>query len=551
MKQRRVGFSLSSRISILLWLCYGVGVLLLIRIFALQVLSGGGSGDRAVGNEILARGEIVALDGPAENERFPIAVNEKFFLLYAEPNRIVDRPGTAKKIADIVQHPEEDVRKKIANSRDVYAPLKHFVTSSERDRIVSEHLDGIGLSSEYKRVYPAKNVFAHITGFLGFDDDRRVGQYGLEGWYNDQLQSSGGMSQPEETQSLVISINKTVQDKVCAYLHSGVESFEASGGTAIVMDPFTGDIKALCSDPSYDPNEYGSTDSALFVSPAVSVAYEPGSVYKPITMAAALDAGVVSPSTSYTDTGFVKFGKFTIRNAEDKVYGMVTMTDVLEESINTGVMFAVDKMGIETFVRYSKLFGFGEKTGIDMAGEVSGTISSLESKKAIYAATASFGQGITVTPMQLTRAYAALANGGLLVTPRIGVAFSDGTKETPIDEPREVRQIISPQTSSVISAMLASVVVEGHSRGSSIPGYFIAGKTGTAQVVDPGSGGYGADTIHTFAGYFPLKKPEFVVVVKFDRPKKGKYAESTAVPVFRNIAQFLIQYYKIPPEKQE
>lgn len=538
-----------SRIQLIAWCCYAIGALLLVRLFVLQIVRGGDGRLRSDGEGVV-RGELFAVDGPDERERVPIAVNEEYYLLYAEPNRIQDRVMTAQRLHEIIGITEEEIRMNIADANDVYVPLKHFISKDEYARIHELSLPGIGFSLEPKRSYPSGESFASITGFVGYSGDNRTGQYGLEGWYEDVL-STGTELQPTRGRSVVTSVNKTVQEKVCALLREGVSTTEAQGGSIIVVDPFTGYVKALCAFPTYDPNEYGKADIALFITQVTGVAYEPGSVFKPITIASALDSSAITPSTTYTDTGSIKFGSFTIRNAEDKVYGDATMTQVLEESINTGVIFAAQQMGQTTFLRYSRQFGFGSKTGIDLRGEVAGDIRSLERDRDIYTATASFGQGITVTPIQIAQSYAALANGGFLVRPRLGYAFSDGTNEAVIQDSVQSTSILSSHTSSVISAMLASVVVSGHSKRSSIPGYFVAGKTGTAQVVDPNARGYGNETIHTFAGYFPLNKPRFVIVVKLDKPKKGRYAESTAVPVFRNLAQFLVQYYKIPPEKQE
>jgi len=530
-------------------LCYGIGALLLMRMFILQVVRGNES-PHNVGGGGVVRGELFAVDGPDERERIPIAVNEEYYLLFAEPNRIQDRVATAERLSEVIGIPKEEIRMRIADANDVYVPLKHFVSKEERARILELSLPGVNFSSELRRSYPSGVIFSAITGFVGFTGNERRGQYGLEWWY-DEVLTKGSESEPTRGTSVVTSVNKTVQEKACVVLRDRVVSTESQSGSVVVIDPFTGFVKALCVFPSYDPNEYGKADIALFVNQVIAGAYEPGSVFKPITIAAALDSGVITPSTTFIDTGSVTFGSFIIRNAEDKVYGEVTMTRVLEESINTGVIFAAQKMGQETFLRYSRLFGFGSKTGIDLLGEVAGNVRSLERNRDIYTATASFGQGITVTPIQIARGYAALANGGFLIQPRLGYALSRGNNETLIHDSIDSTSILGSRTSSVISAMLASVVVSGHSKRSSIPGYFVAGKTGTAQVVDPNTRGYGGDTIHTFAGYFPLHKPRFVIVVRLDKPKKGRYAESTAVPMFRDLAQFLVQYYKIPPEKAE
>ncbi|MDP1629603.1 MAG: penicillin-binding transpeptidase domain-containing protein, partial [bacterium] len=269
---------------------------------------------------------------------------------------------------------------------------------------------------------------------------------------------------------------------------------------------------------------------------------------KPITMAAGIDSGRVSPETIYEDKGELKFGGYTIKNYDGKARGVVNMIRVLEESLNTGAVFVQQELGKNLFRQYIKDFGFDEKTGIDLPGEVKGKISGLSGSQDVNFATASFGQGIAVTPLELIRAIAALANGGKLMRPYIVEKIDYGKGRIEEIAPKVERQVISGQTSAKISAMMASVVKNGQAKRAQIEGYLIAGKTGTAQVPGPG-GGYSSETIHNFVGFAPAFNPRFVILVKLDKPKGVRYAEGSAGPVFRDLTKFILDYYQIPPSE--
>jgi cell division protein FtsI/penicillin-binding protein 2 len=291
---------------------------------------------------------------------------------------------------------------------------------------------------------------------------------------------------------------------------------------------------------------------ALFMNPAVSLPYEPGSIMKTITVAIGLEEGKIEPESTFVDTGQVSVGGFNIRNAEDKVYGLQTMTQALEESINTGMIHIEKLVGNKRFADYFRRFGFGEKTGVELPAELAGNIRNLNDLKGdIQFFTASFGQGVTVTPLQMVTAYAALANGGKLMKPQIveKVFYPDGEAEE--IRPQEVRRVVSEATSEKIGRMLRSVVVNGHGKRADVPGYLVGGKTGTAQVASQNTKGYedGA-AIGSFVGYAPLNDPRFVVLVKVVNPKGVQWAESTAAPAFGKVMKFLLEYAKIKPTEE-
>ena len=381
---------------------------------------------------------------------------------------------------------------------------------------------------------------------------------GQSGYLNDffalSSASAAGHKSFEEAKDgsdIVLTIDRTIQFTACTKLRDAVLNHGAEKGVAIVMNPKNGEIWAICSYPDFDPNEYQKIeDGSIFNNTAIFQAYEPGSTFKAITMSAALDKGSVDTQTTFTDTGSVSIGKYTIRNADGKVYGKQTMTEVLENSVNTGAIFAANKVGAANFENFIRQLGFGEKTGIELSGEAKGNISSLAKQKEIYTATASYGQGITTTPIQMIRAYAAMANGGYLVKPTVikEIRGADGQIVSPQNQSRT--RVFSERTSLLISAMLGSVVENGHGKRAGVKGYYIGGKTGTAQVAKEKGSGYDPDkSIGSFIGYGPIDNPQFVMLAKIDNPKDVKFAESTAAPLFGEIAEFLVQYLKITPNR--
>ena len=321
------------------------------------------------------------------------------------------------------------------------------------------------------------------------------------------------------------------------------ENLEIEEGQIIVITPDSGKIVALANFPNFNPNQYKeyATDGYLeiFKNGATQKLFEPGSVLKPITFAAALEEEKITPQTTYVDEGKVKIDGRTIYNYDGKVYGLQTMTNVLEKSINTGAVFAEKKLSDNTFLDYLEKFGIFEESGIDLP-EVYSKNEEFKKGYEVNFATASFGQGIEMTPIQLARAYCAIANGGKLVRPYLlsSATFSDKKEEE--------RQVISSKTASQLTSMLVSVVENGFGKRAKIPGYYIAGKTGTAQVAEGGK--YSTEkTIQTFAGFFPAFNPQFLILVKLNNPKT-KTAEYSAVPIFHDLAEYIIHYYQIPPD---
>ena len=555
---------------------FGLFILIILgRLFYLQVISGKVYSALAAGQHDLyqelfpTRGEIYVGEIKS-SDIYPIASNREYTFVYAEPVNIKEKERAAKTIAGILSLDEKELLERFSRDKDFYEAVKHEVADDLVSKIKDEHLEGIKFSRETKRYYPETAFGGELTGFLGYDGSDRVGRYGLEGFLNGKLSGKAGFIEATKDalgalipttkklfsaavagDDIVLTIDRNIQAFVCEAMRRGQEKYGAESGTAIVMNPENGAIWALCATPDFDPNEYGKVkDMGIFNHQAVSDAYEPGSVFKPLTMSIALEEGKVSPESTYLDEGIVRVGGLTIKNSDGKANGIQTMTQVLEKSLNTGAVYAVKKIGGEKFYEYLKNFGLGQLTGIELSGESAGDISQLAKKNEIYSDTASYGQGITVTPVQLAAAFAAMGNGGYLVRPHLIKEFRhpDGTV-TREDAPSR-GQIFSARTSSLISAMLVSVVQNGHGKLAGVPGYLVGGKTGTAQIAKKDGPGYEENEhIGTFAGYAPADSPRFVIVVRFTRPANVAWAESSAAPVFGEIARFLLNYLEIPPSR--
>lgn len=521
------------------------------------------------------RGEVFAQDFRT-GERYPLAINRDYFLIYADTRKILTDDAAneaANKLAEIFSYTPErklEVYAGLNKRSDPYEPIEQKVDEATTDRVRALNLPGIGFVRRSYRYYPEGNLAASVIGFVRLDETGKdIGQYGIEGYWHKELAGSGGFLEgkrsaagqliplagrlftpPKDGADILLTIDRTLEYKACERLRQGFIEYGATSASLIIMDPRTGAIRAMCSLPDFDPNAYGKIASIdVYNNTSIFTAYEPGSVFKPLTMAAAINEELVSPDTLFHDTGERDVGcSKPVTNANNKVYGTQTMTGVLENSINTGVSYVVEKLGKKKFREYVEKFGFGLKEGIELATEVEGNISSLSNGKKdgmdCYTATGAFGQGLTVTPLQMATAISSIANGGLLMKPYIvdEIAYSDGRVEK--TGPKEIRRAISTRSASLVRGMMASVVDRGQSKRAQVAGYYVSGKTGTAQIAGPG--GYTAETNHSFVGFAPADDPRFVMVVKFEKPARA-YADATASPVFADVAKFALQYYGVAP----
>ena len=512
------------------------------------------------------RGEIFLHDN---GEPYPLAVNREYMAVYVVLREVRDPKAVARELAVVLGKDEGEILGKLSDPTDPFEMVKRRLSDDEAERIRGLSLKGVSLLSEKYRYYPAGNLASHVVGFAGLGEQGGAGGYGVEAAFDSELKGklsrvreerdAGGRwislsnsrgDAPDHGDVLTLTIDRVIQHETEKIVREYREKHEADAMTAIVMEPATGKILAMANAPDFDPNKYAETeDFSLFLNPAVSSTYESGSVMKPITMAIGIDEQKVAPTTEYTDTGSVSESGYTVRNSEGKVYGRSTMTKVLEESINTGMIFVERSVGHKVFAERLRRFGFGEKTGVRLPAESGGNLHNLNDFRiGIQFYTAAYGQGITVTPLQIVTAYAALANGGVLMRPQIveSIKHADGSVETV--EPIEVRRVISKETSETIGHMLRNVVVNGHGKRADVPGYEVVGKTGTAQVARTDGGGYEeGKTIGSFAGYAPRENPRFVVLMKVDNPKDVQWAESSAAPAFGQLMRFLLEYARIEP----
>ncbi len=550
-------------------------IVIYTRLFYLQVVSGRGYKEVAEGQYSFFqkltpdRGEIKIFD-KSDPSGFLVATNLKKPLVYSVPKQVTDPGLVAEKLASVLGMDKNEILPKLTDLERSYVPIKKQLKNEEVDKIKELRLPGIGFDNEYTRFYPENTLLSSVLGFVGYKGSAKMGLYGLERYFENELRGKEGSIRQDKDvggawifgtkremvpsvdgDTLILTIDRAIQYKAEAVIKNAVETHIADNGSLVVLDPKTGAVLAMANYPSFNPNEYNKVqDPALFRNLATQGAYEPGSVFKAFTMAAALNENKITPETTFTDPGKVVVDNYTIMNSDKKAHGLQTMTQVLEESLNTGVIFAKEKIGNQAFLKYVKAFGFGKATEIELP-EAKGSLDNLKENIQVNYHTASFGQGITVTPIQLAAAYGAIANKGVLMKPYIvhTVISSDGkSKKT---EPIAETRVITEKTAAEVSGMLVNVVEKGHGKKAGVSGYYIAGKTGTAQVPKQNGKGYEENNnIGSFAGFGPVDDPRFVMVVKVSHPRNVSFAETTAAPAFGEMAEFMLNYYSIPPTRK-
>lgn len=514
------------------------------------------------------RGEILMRD--KIGVEYPLATNQDVYLIYADTRAVQNAQQVASVLATDLGIDEATLLEALSKPDDPYEPLAHNVSDEVMEAIKAHRFKGIGFIKEKKRYYPNDETGSHLVGFIGPDAKGAIrGRYGLEAAYEKELAGEVGYAvgerdsagrliptgnrkvhAPKDGATLVLTVDQQIEAFACEKLNETVKKHQASGGSVIIMNPKTGAIRAMCGSPTFNPNDYKSVSSVgAYNNPAVFHAYEPGSIFKVITAAAALDAGKINPDTMYEDTGVIKVDTFEIKNSDGKAHGRVSMSYALAESLNTGSIFAMKAMGIETFKKYVDAFGFGKATGLGLPQESSGDISNLKKSGQAYAMTASFGQGITMTPLQMVTAVSAIANEGKLMKPYIVESIEEDARSRRVGDADMVRQVISSRAASLVAGMMVKVVEEGHGKRAGVPGYWVAGKTGTAQIPSK-QGGYEKNVnIGSFVGFAPVDDPTFAMIVRIDRPHGITFAESSAAPLFGEIAQFLLQYDEVEPTR--
>lgn len=499
--------------------------------------------------------EILSLRGQIQgSDQFPLVANSESYLLYANPQETSD----ISQLVNILPASDSAKLSTLLQKKHLFwTALAHQLPLSVKLQIDSLKLKGIGFESEPDRFYPEGSVSAHLLGFVGQNSNGQPqGYFGLEGFYDRQLSGRpgrliqeqdafgnpiviGGVDRipPQDGQPLATSIDRTLQFIIYHKLLSALDKYKATGGTVTVMNPKTGEIIAMVSLPNYDPDNYQRFDPSLYPNPVISRSYEPGSTFKVIVMAAALDTKSVIPQTKCTIcTQSLKIYDYSIKTWNDKYHPNSTMTEVLQNSDNVGMVFVARKLGKKKLYDYLQRFGMGQLTGIDLQEENAPPLRPDSAWQEIDFATMSFGQGIAVTPIQMTRAIGAIANQGKIVVPHVAKTKNNSTS----------RQVISTATAAQVTQMMIESVDGGEGKFAKVPGFTIAGKTGTAQV--PIAGHYDEKkTIGSFIGFAPAHNPKFVMLVTLDEPKTSPWGSRTAAPLWAEIAKEIFRLYHIPP----
>lgn len=495
---------------------------------------------------------------------------EQGYFLAIHPNRLVDPARAFDALSALVPIEREDFFARAEKKDDPYEEIAHRLSEEEATQIRALDIPGVSVFRERWRNYPGGTLGAHLLGFVGFEGDARVGRYGLERYFESTLERNKKNLDVNFFAEIFSTLHSVVFDGTSALAGDVVTSIEpnvaialekeleeaqarwrAKSAGGIVMDPKTGKIYALALRPTFDPNNFQTEkDISVFANPLVEDRMEMGSIMKPITMAIGLDEQAVSPSTVYHDYGFLELDGYTIKNYDGRGRGDVPMQEILSQSLNTGVAFIASRVGKETFGTRLGAFGFGEETGIDLPHEARGDIANLKSPRMLEYATASFGQGIAVTPIAMTRALAALANGGTLVTPHLAERV-----EGPSGFSRHITydtgaRVLGEEAARATTRMLVTVVDTALAQGKEKrEHYSIAAKTGTAQIAKEGARGYYSDRyLHTFFGYFPAYDPRFIIFLYIREPR-AEYASETLTKPFMNLTDYLINYYEIPPDR--
>lgn len=557
------------RPNLVLILIFILGGVVLSRLFYLQISEGPKYKALATGqqNNVLdvegRRGDVYFSNGES------LALTERDPLVFVSPEEVEDKSMAAEKLAEILGIDKAEIEGKLNKQGSYYQVIQRSVSKEIAEKVKTLNIKGVAIDEKKeKRYYPNNQTASQLIGFINED---KVGQYGIEEFYDDKLSGKkaattvdrnpwGFMFSPEDTsklngESLTLTIDYNIQFMAEKYLAEGIEKYGAEGGNIIVMNPNTGEVIAMAQNPGFDPNNYKKEKFEVLSNSATQKIFEPGSIFKPITMSIGVNEKVVTPETTFDDTGCVPYGKYDVCNYAKKAWGTVTMTEVLRRSINTGVMFVEKKIGHKKFLDYLDQYGFFDKTGVDLANEASSENKTLKKaysdKVEVAFANASFGQGIGITPLHIITAFSCLANGGNLMKPYVvkNVVSGDMKEET---KPQIVRRVIGEETSTELRKMLVQVVEGGYGHLAKVPGYWIGGKTGTSQVPYASLGinkaGYSDHTWQTFMGFAPAYNPRFIALVKLDNPTKTKTSEYSAVPIFHDLAKYIFDYWQIPPD---
>ena len=535
------------------------------------------------------RGDILS------REKHVLAGTQVHYLMFGEPQRIKDPYQLAHDLAQILAEikkdkiedgVEEDAEELFLQYKDrihkaitqdlFWVPLEKNLTPPEMELIQSKGFEGVGFEEQPVRYYPEGKLASHVLGFVASNErGDKIGYFGIEGRLNEDLRGKEGriieeidaagtpiligsynQVSPVEGRDVILTIDRSIQYMLEKKIEEGVKKYEAVSGSVIVMDPYTGEVLGMANYPSYYPDDFSSVEEISEEFPhrkniekknlSISQTYEPGSVIKPLTISCAIDLGLINPQTTFEDNGPARYSDYYIDNWDGVHHGTQNIIQLLQKSNNVGAAWVGHLIGGRKLHKYFTDFGLGENTGIELEGEDTGIIRSVDEWTDIDIATAAFGQGISATPLQVLNAFNAIANGGFLIEPKIISAIIDRGEEISIPT-RSLQRVISQETSETMVDLLEKAAEGGEASYFVMKDYRIAGKTGTGQI--PEEGKYSPDrTNGTFAGFMAVSK-KFSMIVKLEEPHTSYYASETAVPLWMDIAEELIKYYGLPPDK--
>lgn len=495
----------------------------------------------------------------------PLALSMESQSVYARPHRIQEAARVSQNLAEILNLVPAEVRQKISSDKP-FVWIKRQVSAPEAEKIQALNLDGIGMFYEPNRHYPQGHLAGQLIGFVGRDSE---GLEGLELKYNDYVRGATGSSVAERDalgrrvlvqgveglqippgSDIHLTLDTSIQHMAEKELEAAILKYRAKAGVAIVVEPRTGEVLAMANYPSFDPNHYAKQTAEQRRNRVVTDSFEPGSTFKTILAAAALEEEIVGKD----DLFYCEMGKYPFAGKiihDTHPHGWLSFAKILQVSSNIGFTKVAEKVKRERFFRYIENFGFGKVTGIDVPGEVPGLVRRTEQWAAVDLATHAFGQGISTTPLQLVMAYAAIANGGFLMRPYVTRRVVGPNGDTLMEnQPHVIRRVVSEKTSRLLAGLLGDVTNDGGTgKMAKIDGFEVAGKTGTAQKADPVHGGYSKKRVGSFVGFVPANDPRLVALVLIDEPEVNSYGGVVAAPAFRNIAQGALSRLAVAPDR--
>jgi cell division protein FtsI (penicillin-binding protein 3) len=498
----------------------------------------------------------------------PLALSVEVQSVYARPHRIQDPTGASRALAKVLNLDASEVKHKMTAEKP-FVWIKRQIGPQEAEQVQALNVAGIGMFYEPNRYYPQGQLAGQVLGFVGRDSE---GLEGLELHYNDYIRGETGSSVIERDAlgrrvlvqgvrglqmapggDIHLTLDTSIQHLAEKELEATISKYRAKAGVAIVVEPFTGEVLALVNYPSSNPNHFAKLSAQQRRNRAVTDSFEPGSTFKTILAAAALEEGVVGKE----DLFYCEMGKYPYAGKvihDTHPHGWLPFYKILQVSSNIGITKVAEKLKKERYFKYIEKFGFGQPTGIDVPGEAPGLLRKPESWSAIDLATHAFGQGISATPIQMVMAYAAVANGGFLMRPHVVRRIVSSKGEVLLEnQPHVVRRVISEKTARLLASMLKGVTNEGGTGVMArVEGFDVAGKTGTAQKADLAHGGYAAGKrVASFVGFVPADKPKLVAMILVDEPEVNVYGGVVAAPVFRNIARGALGHLAVAPQKLE